>query len=173
MIEGRLWQIKNELGILDILCSDKRLFYLGFNVNSKRKQNAEQIEKIAKTQKLTIKKDKNSTVESVEHQLKKYINKEIKTINVNFLIEESDFINQTLKKTLEVQFGSTTSYKSIAINIEHPKAHRAVANALGANKICILIPCHRIIKSNGEIGGYAGGSEIKKYLLDLEKANNC
>ena len=68
-----------------------------------------------------------------------------------------------------MKYGTTISYKQLAQRIERPKAVRAVANAVGRNKIGIIIPCHRIIGSNGKLTGYAGGIENKKYLLELEK----
>lgn len=58
-----------------------------------------------------------------------------------------------------------------AISIGNPKGYRAVANANGANQLAIIIPCHRIINSNGNLGGYAGGLARKKWLIEHEKSN--
>ena len=63
----------------------------------------------------------------------------------------------------------TISYKQEAINIGNEKAFRAVANANGKNPTSIIIPCHRVVNSNGKLGGYTGGIEKKVYLLNLEK----
>lgn len=68
----------------------------------------------------------------------------------------------------KIPYGKTKSYSDIAEMIGKPKAVRAVANACGANKIAIIIPCHRVISKNGSIGGYYWGPEIKKILLKLE-----
>lgn len=65
--------------------------------------------------------------------------------------------------------GETRSYQWVARKIGFPKASRAVGNALGANPIPIIVPCHRIIKTNGEIGGYGGGQKLKMELLEHEK----
>jgi methylated-DNA-[protein]-cysteine S-methyltransferase len=67
--------------------------------------------------------------------------------------------------------GETRSYKQIALNIGHPKSARAVANACGKNPYPIKIPCHRAIKSNGNIGGYSGygGMFMKKFLINIER----
>lgn len=67
-----------------------------------------------------------------------------------------------------IPYGSTVSYNDIALSIGRPSAVRAVANAIGANPISIIIPCHRVIGSNGTLTGYAGGLEIKRALLDIE-----
>lgn len=70
---------------------------------------------------------------------------------------------------LRIPYGSTCSYSNIATLIGNPKSCRAVGTANGQNNFPIIIPCHRVIKATGEIGGYAGGIDLKKYLLNLEK----
>ena len=83
----------------------------------------------------------------------------------------STFFVNTLKEVKKIPYGSTRSYKEIAHNIKSPKGHRAVANANARNPIPIIIPCHRVIKSNGEFGEYGGGSVLKKKLLEFENGN--
>ena len=68
-----------------------------------------------------------------------------------------------------IPYGKLSTYKEQAIGISHPKSYRAVANANAKNKILILVPCHRIIKSNLTIGGYLGGTDKKMLLIDIEK----
>ena len=67
-----------------------------------------------------------------------------------------------------IKFGEVQSYKQIAKSLKRKKAFRAVANANANNPIPIIIPCHRVIESSGEIGGYLGGIANKRYLLDFE-----
>lgn len=67
-----------------------------------------------------------------------------------------------------VGFGRTTTYGKLAGEIHRPKAARAVGHALGANPLCIVLPCHRVVGASGALTGYAGGVEAKRYLLDLE-----
>lgn len=69
----------------------------------------------------------------------------------------------------EIPVGETRSYKDLAGNLGDVNKVRAVGNANGANQISILIPCHRVIASNGDLGGYGGGVARKQYLLDLEQ----
>lgn len=64
--------------------------------------------------------------------------------------------------------GMVLSYRNIANNLGKPKSFRAVANACGANKIAVLVPCHRVIRSDGKLGGYKWGTDLKKHLLDRE-----
>jgi methylated-DNA-[protein]-cysteine S-methyltransferase len=72
---------------------------------------------------------------------------------------------------MEVPYGKTASYLDLAKAIGNEKSVRAVAGANGANAIAIIIPCHRILGSNGELVGYAGGLAVKKQLLDLEQGH--
>ena len=77
---------------------------------------------------------------------------------------------QTVWKQLqEIPYGQTISYAQLARAVGNPKACRAVGSANGKNPISIIIPCHRVIASDGTLGGYASGLVIKKQLLDLEK----
>ncbi|MFC9687151.1 methylated-DNA--[protein]-cysteine S-methyltransferase [Kribbella sp. NPDC056951] len=66
-------------------------------------------------------------------------------------------------------YGHTKTYGELAGEIDRPKAARAVGTALGANPVCVLLPCHRVIGASGALTGYAGGLEAKRYLLNLEK----
>src|SRR5207247_7560297 len=71
---------------------------------------------------------------------------------------------------LDVPYGETRSYHDLATAIGAPSAVRAVGRANGMNRIGILIPCHRIVEKNGDLGGYGGGLRRKQYLLNLEQA---
>ena len=75
------------------------------------------------------------------------------------------------KEIVKIPWGKTKSYKEIAIAIGSPNSYRAVANACGKNPLLLLIPCHRVVSSNG-MGGYVLGSEVKKKLLKYEKLVN-
>ena len=91
-----------------------------------------------------------------------------------FFSGKFDFTNATAfqqivwKATCHIPYGKTRSYRWIALNIDKPFSYRAVGNALNKNPLPIIIPCHRVINSNGQLGGYGGGIDIKKQLLNLE-----
>lgn len=70
--------------------------------------------------------------------------------------------------TREIPAGETRTYADIAKRIGHPKAVRAVGTALGKNPVCVVVPCHRVVPSGGEIGNYAYGKAMKRWLLDHE-----
>ncbi len=83
----------------------------------------------------------------------------------------TDFQVKVWEELMKIPFGSTRSYKEQAIALNNPKAVRAVARANGDNRIAIIIPCHRVIGSDGKLVGYGGGVWRKQYLLNLEKRN--
>ncbi len=82
----------------------------------------------------------------------------------------SPFAREVLNATRQVPFGRLATYRSIAQDVGKPGATRAVGNALGSNPVPIVIPCHRVIRSDGSLGGYTGGLDIKRHLLSLEGA---
>jgi len=103
-------------------------------------------------------------------QLNEYFRGYRKVFEISLLMVGTDFQRQVWEALLKVPYGTTVSYLQLAKDIGNEKAVRAVANANGANAIGIIIPCHRIIGSNGYLGGYAGGVLAKKRLLKLEKS---
>jgi methylated-DNA-[protein]-cysteine S-methyltransferase len=84
-------------------------------------------------------------------------------------LEVADFQSRVLAQAARVPYGETTSYAELARRIGHPRASRAVGNALGANPVPIVVPCHRIIRGDGTWGHYAFGGAMKTALLTLER----
>jgi methylated-DNA-[protein]-cysteine S-methyltransferase len=80
------------------------------------------------------------------------------------------FGRRVLKVTAEIPYGGVLSYAEVAADAGSPRGSRAAGNALGANPIPIVIPCHRVLRSGGALGGYGGGLERKRWLLELEGA---
>lgn len=90
------------------------------------------------------------------------------SVELDLLLVGTDFQVEVWKELMKVPFGRTASYEDIAIAIGRPKSVRAVANAVGKNKLTCVVPCHRIIAKNGGLGGFAGGLELKTRLLEHE-----
>lgn len=82
----------------------------------------------------------------------------------------TDFTKKVLLECRNIPYGNVISYKQLAMKVGVEKSYRAVANALGKNKLPIIIPCHRVIGSDGSLRGFTGGLSVKKSLLQLEKA---
>ena len=101
-------------------------------------------------------------------QMEEYFNLERKEFTVPLLLVGTDFQKSVWQGLIETPFGTTSSYLELSKRIGNEKAVRAVASANGANSISILVPCHRIIGSTGDLVGYAGGLEAKKKLLERE-----
>jgi len=107
-------------------------------------------------------------IEETIKQMKEYFAHERKDFNIPLLMVGTEFQQSVWEGLVKIPYGTTASYLELSRNIGNEKAVRAVASANGANAISILIPCHRIIGSNGDLVGYAGGLPVKKKLLELE-----
>lgn len=111
------------------------------------------------------------TLESVGQQLEEYFSGRRQSFDVDILTVGSEFQRKVWKALLAIPYGKTASYLELSKSIGNVAAIRAVAAANGANAISILIPCHRIIGSDGNLVGYGGGLDVKKKLLQLEGAS--
>ncbi len=101
-------------------------------------------------------------------ELEEYFNGQRKTFDLPLKLEGTEFQKKVWQELIKIPYGKTISYKELATSVGNEKACRAVGLANNKNKIMIVIPCHRVIGSNGDLTGYAGGLNIKKQLLDLE-----
>lgn len=110
----------------------------------------------------------NELLKKTRIQLDEYFNGQRKDFDIPLLTVGSEFQKSVWDALMNVPYGKTSTYLSLAKSIGNEKAVRAVANANGANSMSIIIPCHRIIGSSGELVGYGGGLVVKKKLLKLE-----
>ncbi len=104
----------------------------------------------------------------IEKQITEYLNGKRKKFELRFDPKGTIFQKKVWRVISKIPYGHTASYQTLAQLIKNPKAVRAVGTACGKNPYPILIPCHRVVSSNGSLGGYSGGLAIKKYLLQLE-----
>lgn len=107
-------------------------------------------------------------IRETKRQLEEYFAGNRKIFTIPLLMVGSPFQQSVWEKLLTIPYGKTESYLGLSAKLDNEKAIRAVAAANGANAISIIIPCHRITGSRGELVGYAGGLATKKRLLDLE-----
>ncbi len=110
----------------------------------------------------------NAHIVQLKKELKEYFNGKRNTFSVNLIFPGSPFEEKVWNALLQIPAGKTASYNDVAKTIGAPKSSRAVGRANGMNRIAIVIPCHRVINKNGELGGYGGGAWRKKMLLELE-----
>lgn len=104
-------------------------------------------------------------------QLNEYFAGKRKVFDLPLSLKGTEFEVSVWKALLEIPYGEIRSYKEIAEAIGRDKAYRAVGRANGLNPISIIVPCHRVIGSNGKLTGYAGGLDMKTSLLEIENNN--
>ncbi|MDE0789066.1 MAG: methylated-DNA--[protein]-cysteine S-methyltransferase [SAR324 cluster bacterium] len=157
---------KTKIGELILGSFEGKLCLLDFRYRKMRKTVDERIKKG-----LNAKFAENNTeiIEKTLAELDEYFHGNRKEFDVPLKMVGTDFQKRVWEALLRVPFGTTSTYLQLAKNIKNEKAVRAVASANGANSMSIIIPCHRIIGSNGKLVGYAGGLPIKKQLLKLEQ----
>lgn len=113
----------------------------------------------------------NPVMQKVISQLDEYFAGKRKSFDLPVKIEGTDFQKRVWLNLSKIPYGETVSYKQLAEMSGNPKASRAVGMANNKNPVAIVVPCHRVIGSNGNLTGYAGGLTLKKELLELEKNN--
>ncbi len=107
-------------------------------------------------------------LDSAFAQLREYLSGKRREFDLEYDPEGTDFQKDVWHALMRIPYGTTVSYSELAKMSGHPGAQRAVGNAVGKNPIPIFIPCHRVIRSDGSIGGFSLGIELKKRLLRLE-----
>ena len=109
--------------------------------------------------------------EAVFEQLNSYFAKQCKSFDIDVCLTGTHFQKLVWKQLRNIPFGETQTYAKLAELIGRPKAVRAVGAAIGANPIPIIIPCHRVVGSDGSLTGFGGGLKTKEFLLELESKN--
>ena len=110
----------------------------------------------------------SAVIETAEARLDEYFASERREFNVPLMFAGTEFQKTVWNELLLIPHGRTTTYGELARRIGRPAAVRAIANAVGSNALSILVPCHRVIGSDGTLTGYAGGLPAKRHLLALE-----
>jgi methylated-DNA-[protein]-cysteine S-methyltransferase len=115
------------------------------------------------------KPDVKGVLKDVRKQLDQYFAGRLRKFTAALAFNGTPFQNAVWKELTRIPYGETISYLDLAKRIQNPKAVRAVGMANGANPIAIIVPCHRVIGSNGSLTGFGGGLPTKRALLELEK----
>ncbi len=103
-------------------------------------------------------------------QLDAYFEGELREFDLPYFATGTVFQLMVWEELLKIPYGETITYGELAGRIGKPKAARAVGGALNRNPVAILLPCHRVIGSTGKLTGFAGGTDVKQYLLNLERS---
>lgn len=154
-------KIKSPIGFLHLVSNQKQLVAVVFDSSWKsfiKKQNYQVIEA------------QDALLTKTEKQLNEYFKNKRRSFDIPLALDGTEFQKKAWTCLQKIPYGKTISYQEQATKIKNPKAVRAIGGANGQNKICIIIPCHRVIGKNGSLTGFGGGIDIKKQLLQIENA---
>ena len=146
---------QSPIGIVELVGTEEAIVSILFT----EKENQEHVRQI----------DTPNVLELCRLQLDEYFKGERSTFSFPYVTQGTDFQQTVWNALKQIPYAETGSYKDIAVTIGNEKAIRAVGSANGKNKLSIVIPCHRIIGSNGKLTGYAGGVWRKEWLLRHER----
>jgi AraC family transcriptional regulator of adaptative response/methylated-DNA-[protein]-cysteine methyltransferase len=129
-----------------------------------------QIKRVKQLLQCEISPGVNAHLEQMEDELARYFESRFERFTAPLVLKGTPFQEAVWKRLLQIPYGETLSYEQLAKDIGRPGAQRAVGRANGDNRLAIVVPCHRVIRSDGTLRGYGGGLWRKQYLLDLECA---
>ena len=159
-------RILTPLGPMVALATDEGLCLLEF---ADRPMLETQIKRLRYRLKCSITPGSNTHLEQVEHELSEYFEGGRTSFDVALDLAGTPFQMEVWRRLVDVPHGSTTTYESLARQVGRPGAQRAVGRANGDNRIALVIPCHRVVGSDGQLRGYGGGLWRKRHLLQLER----
>lgn len=153
----KLYQLDYEspIGVIEITGTHEAITAILFSENEEKKHDLQ-----PKTPAVLV---------DCYNQLDEYFNGTRQAFTIPYELEGTDFQRKVWNALTEIPYAGVQSYKDIAVSVGNEKAVRAVGSTNGKNKISIVIPCHRVIGSNGKMTGYAGGVWRKEWLLEHEK----
>ena len=159
-------RILTPLGPMVAAVVDECLCLLEF---ADRRMLETQFKRVSRIHRRTFANANHAIIEQTQNEMSEYFDGEREQFSVPLSIKGSDFQVSVWNQLMKIPYGSTTSYENIATRIKNPKAQRAVGRANGDNRIAIIVPCHRVIRSDGSISGYGGQVWRKKWLLEHEQ----
>jgi methylated-DNA-[protein]-cysteine S-methyltransferase len=151
--------LESPVGKLKLVASDKGLTAILWKNDSPRRVPLKDL----------VQNDKHPVLMRAEFQLREYFAGSRQMFDIPLDMRGTTFQKSVWEALLAIPFGETRSYGELAKQLGRPSASRAVGAANGRNPISIVVPCHRVIGSSGKLTGFAGGLEVKAYLLGLEK----
>lgn len=160
--------LDTPLGLMIAIADDKVLYLLEF---VDRRGLEREVERLRIKIKAAIIPGQTVIIKQIKSELEQYFKGELREFKTPLFLLGSPFQKVIWEALKKIPLGQTKSYTDLAKLIGSPLACRAVANANGANQFAIIIPCHRVINTNGQLGGYAGGLVRKQWLLNHEKRN--
>lgn len=158
--------IETPLGSMTAIADDNGLYLLEFSDQPTLKREIAFLKKTLNTEILL---GTSTILEHVAFDLNNYFVNKHFIFTTPYHLLGSSFQKRVWQQLIKIPAGKTQSYGEIASRLNYPTAYRAVAKANSTNRLAIIIPCHRVINSNGQLGGYAGGVTRKEWLLTHEQ----
>jgi len=160
-------RIPTPLGPMVAAADDEHLFLLEF---ADRRMLETQIKRLSKRLNCRFSPGDNRVVEQTQAEITDYFAGRRQQFTIPFQMLGTPFQRSVWELLLTIPYGQTSSYQRLAVRAERPSAQRAVGRANGNNPLAILVPCHRVVRSDGSLCGYGGGVRRKEWLLRHEKA---
>lgn len=157
--------IDTTLGRMVAVADQSKLYLLEFVGRKGLSEELQQLQHLG----FSITEGEAAPLLSIALELQSYFAGEISEFTTPYRVFGTVFQQQVWQALCTIPFGQTRTYAQQAQLLGRPKAYRAVANANGANQLALIIPCHRVVASGGGLGGYGGGVELKRWLLEHER----
>ena len=158
-------RLTTPLGPMFVCATNQGICLLEF---TDRRMLETEFRDLQKTLKANILIGENNHTKQLKKEIKEYFDGKRTSFDVALHTPGTEFQNQVWNSLKQIQYGTTTSYNQLAARLNKPTAIRSVARANGFNRISIVVPCHRVIGKDGNLTGYGGGIERKKWLIDFE-----
>ena len=155
-------------GLMELEANDKGLLSVRFADECKQASNAGVLPDVEKVRATAA----YIHCENCRTQLEEYFEGKRKTFDLRFAQQGTDFQREVWQLLREIPFGKTVTYRQLAIKMGKPGAERAIGNACSKNPYLVVVPCHRVVGTNGKLTGYAAGLRRKRAMLDLENLQN-
>ena len=161
-------RIMTKLGSMICAANDDGLHILEF---ADRELLEKQIKRVSNLTGCTFETGENEFHQSIRAELTAWFAGDLKQFKTPIILKGTSFQESVWDQLLNISYGMTLSYAQIAKRLKNARAMRAVGKANGDNRFAIVVPCHRVIRSDGSLSGYGGGLWRKQWLLDHEKAH--
>ena len=159
--------IETPVGLMFAAANDSGIFIFDF---VERNGGLDKIKhRIIKNHQAIFVEKTHKSLDILEQQVAEYFDKKRQNFELKFQFSGTAFQQSVFEKLVAIPFGKTISYLQLANEMNKPLAIRAIATANGENCLAIIVPCHRVVASNGSLTGYSGGIAAKKYLIELEQ----
>ena len=153
------------LGSIQVVVDEKSIYALCFDGELESV-----LKRLNKIYEVIHTQDENKISRECFKQIEKYLSKKIKSFDLPLKLVGTEFQKKIWQQLLKIPYGEISTYKQIGLALKMKNGFQSIGQANKSNPICVIVPCHRVISSSGQLSGYIGGTQIKKSLLKLESS---